>query len=162
MVAEVPVVTPSAEIHAMSPLANEAAETSTNGWGSDLVQSTREAERTAVDGADSGPCPALFRAVTTKEYATQLTRPVTSHEVAGAVAVHDPDGDPETVYAMVESPPSSVGGVHDTVAVVGPLTAETAVGAPGTLVVASCGVTELEGADGGPSPMLFVAVTVKV
>ena len=58
-------------------------------------------------------------------------------------------------------PPSLAGAVKPTVACVSPAVAVTAVGAPGA-VAAACGVTLLEGADAGPVPTAFVAVTVKV
>jgi len=59
---------------------------------------------------------------------------------------------------VIEEPPSSLGAVHDTVALALPSTAETLVGAPGT----STGVTELDAADDGELPTEFVATTVNV
>ena len=56
-------------------------------------------------------------------------------------------------------PPSDAGAVQVTVADPEPPVATTLVGAPGT---AGPGVTELDGADAGPVPIAFVAVTVKV
>ena len=55
-------------------------------------------------------------------------------------------------------PPVEPGAVNDTVAWVFPATAETAVGAPGTVA----GVTAVDGVDAAPGPTAFVAVTVKV
>ena len=50
------------------------------------------------------------------------------------------------------------GAVNETVARATPPTAETAVGASGTVA----GVTGLDDDDAGPTPAAFVAVTVKV
>ena len=55
-------------------------------------------------------------------------------------------------------PPFEAGGVKLTVACALPAVAVTFVGAPGTVA----GVTWLEGPDGAPVPMAFVAVTVNV
>ena len=63
------------------------------------------------------------------------------------------------VYAVIGLPPFD-GAVHDTFAVAFPATADTPVGAAGT--VGPVGVTVADGADAGPDPMAFVAVTVKV
>ena len=55
-------------------------------------------------------------------------------------------------------PPLDAGAVHDTVACPLPATADTPVGAPGTVA----GVTATEAADAAPVPATFFAVTVKV
>src|SRR5256885_13181750 len=55
-------------------------------------------------------------------------------------------------------PPFDAGAVNVTVACALPPIAVTPVGGPGTVA----GVTEFDGADGGPVPTAFVAVTVKV
>ena len=62
-----------------------------------------------------------------------------------------------TLYEVITPPPFDVGAVKVIVAWALPATAVTPVGAPGVAVV-----TLLEGADAGPVPMAFVAVTVKV
>lgn len=59
---------------------------------------------------------------------------------------------------MIVDPPFDAGGVKVTVACPMPAVAVPIVGAPGT----AAGVTLLEGADAGPSPVEFAAVTVKV
>ena len=53
-----------------------------------------------------------------------------------------------------------LGAVHDTVAEPFPATADTPVGAPGT--VGALGVTAFDAADAGPVPIAFVAATVNV
>ena len=50
------------------------------------------------------------------------------------------------------------GAVHEITADLSPLTADTAVGAPGT----AAGVTALDAAEAGLVPVALVAVTVKV
>ena len=60
---------------------------------------------------------------------------------------------------MIAAPPSSAGGVNVTFAWPSPAAvAPTPVGAPGT----PAGVTAFDGAEDGPSPVRFVAFTVKV
>ncbi len=88
-----------------------------------------------------------------------MVRPLTTTLVAdpGAVAVIPP-GDEVAVYPVIGLPPLSPGAVQLTVADALPRTAVTFVGAPGTVA----GVTELEGAEGGPVPTVLAAVTVKV
>jgi hypothetical protein len=61
-----------------------------------------------------------------------------------------------TVYDVITLPPFDTGGVKLTVACPLPLTAVTAVGAPGTVA----GVTVLDGNDGALIPDVFNAVTV--
>ena len=56
------------------------------------------------------------------------------------------------------APPSETGARKPTVACPSPATADTDRGTPGT----PTGVTVFEGADAGPLPALFVAVTVNV
>jgi hypothetical protein len=56
------------------------------------------------------------------------------------------------------APPLLTGAVHDTAAEAFPPTADTAVGAPGTVA----GVTELDAPELAPLPTLFVAVTVNL
>jgi len=58
-------------------------------------------------------------------------------------------------------PPSEDGADQLTVALAVPGTAVTLDGAPGA-VAAGAGVTEFEGADEGPEPAPFAAVTLKV
>ena len=59
---------------------------------------------------------------------------------------------------MIAEPPLDAGAVNVTVACALPLVAVAPVGASGTVA----GVTAFEGADGGPVPTAFVAVTVNV
>ena len=47
---------------------------------------------TGNDGAERGPAPAAFDAVTVKRYERPLTRPVTVHRVAPVVAQARPPG----------------------------------------------------------------------
>jgi len=69
-----------------------------------------------------------------------------------------PPGDDVTVYSVIGEPPVEAGGVNVTVACALPAVAVPIVGAPGRLA----NVTLFEGADAGPVPAAFVAVTVKV
>jgi hypothetical protein len=73
-----------------------------------------------------------------------------------AVTVCGP-GEEVIVYDVIGLPPLS-GGVQLTVADAFPAVAVTPVGAPGTV---GAGMTVLDGADSGPVPTEFVAVTVK-
>jgi len=59
---------------------------------------------------------------------------------------------------VIALPPFDAGGVKVTLACALPAVAVPIVGAPG----GAAGVTGMEAADGGPIPMVFVAVTVKV
>jgi hypothetical protein len=112
---------------------------------------------TALDGADGGPVPNAFAAVTVKEYATPFVRPVTVIGLAAPVAV-SPPGDAVTVYSVIGDPPFDAGAAKLAVACSFPVVAATATGAPGTVN----GVTAFEGADAGPVPTALVAVTVNV
>ena len=87
-----------------------------------------------------------------------LVRPDTTHDVAGATAVHDPAGVPVTAYPVTGEPPVLAGAVHDTVTWLSPATPATPVGAPGTVL----GVTDPEGSDETPDPATFDAATVNV
>jgi len=63
-----------------------------------------------------------------------------------------------TVYPVISKPPFIAGAVHETVAELTPATAETAVGAPGTVGK----VTEDDAEEGRELPMAFIATTVNV
>ena len=63
------------------------------------------------------------------------------------------------MYEVIGLPPVLAGAVHDTAAWLDAGRADTAVGAPGAELP---GVTAFDGADAGPEPLAFVAVTVKV
>ena len=76
---------------------------------------------------------------------------------AGPLAVRPP-GEDVAVYEVIGEPPVDAGGVKVTVACEIPAVAVPIVGGPGT----AAGVTLFEGADAGPVPTAFVAVTVKV
>jgi len=112
---------------------------------------------TLFDGADAGPAPTALVAVTMKVYAVPLARPPTVIGEAGPLAVKPP-GDDVTVYDVIGVPPLERGGANATVACALPAVATTLVGAPGN----AAGATLFEGADAGPVPTAFVAVTVKV
>ncbi len=62
------------------------------------------------------------------------------------------------MYDVIVLPPFEAGAVKLTVAWALPATADTFVGAPGTVA----GITLLDGDDAGPVPTALVAVTVKV
>ena len=68
-----------------------------------------------------------------------------------------PPGLDVTVYPVIGLPLFD-GAIKLTVALPLPCIADTFVGAPGTVL----GVTEFDGADAGPVPPVFVAVTVNV
>ena len=86
-----------------------------------------------------------------------MVSPFTVIGLDDPVAVMPPGFD-FTVYDRIGLPPSDAGGVKLTVACALPAVAVTPVGAPGTVA----GVTLLDGADAGPVPNAFVAVTVNV
>jgi hypothetical protein len=113
---------------------------------------------TAFDGADAGPRPALFVALTVNVYDVPLVRPVI---VADSVVPPTVTVAPllaRTVYDVIAAPPLAVGADHVTVADVLPAVADTDVGAPGTVA----GTTAFDGTDAGPGPALLAAVTVNV
>jgi hypothetical protein len=68
-------------------------------------------------------------------------------------------GELVTVYEVIPEPPLLLGAVHDTVADASPPTADTPVGAPGTVAT---GVTDAEALDATLLPALLRAVTVNV
>jgi len=69
-----------------------------------------------------------------------------------------PPGDDVTVYEVTAVPPLAAGALKLTVACVFPATADTPVGAPGTIL----GVTLLDAPDALLVPTVLVAVTVNV
>src|SRR5665648_624107 len=69
-----------------------------------------------------------------------------------------PPGDAVTVYPVIDEPPLLAGAVQLTVAEAFPGVADTAVGAPGTVL----GVTAALATDASEVPTLLVAVTVNV
>ncbi len=73
------------------------------------------------------------------------------------VAVNPP-GEEVTVYPVIAAPPLLAGAVKDTAADPLPATAETLVGAPGTVF----GVTAVDALEATELPAAFVATTVKV
>ena len=88
---------------------------------------------TAVDAADAGPVPTPFVARTLNVYDEPFVRPVTAHDNAGAVAVQvAPPGLAVAVDDVTGAPPSEIGASQLTVAWVGPPTAVTVRGWPGT------------------------------
>ncbi len=86
-----------------------------------------------------------------------MVNPVTTSGLPEPVAVF-PSGDEVTVYDKIAEPPSDDGTAKLTLACPFPAVAATDVGGPGTVR----GVTAAEGADAGPVPTAFDAVTVKV
>jgi len=112
---------------------------------------------TAFEGAEAGPTPNAFTAVTVKVYAVPFASPVTVIGEAEPVPLMPP-GLEVTTYPMIAEPPLLAGGVKATEACALPALAVPMVGAPGTVA----GVTEFDGAEAGPGPTAFVAVTVKV
>ena len=115
---------------------------------------------TEFDGADAGPVPTEFAAVTVKVYEVPLVSPVTTCvvEVLPALVSTPPAGFEVTVYPVIAAPPLLAGAVKETVACALPPVAVTPMGAPGTVA----GVTEFDGADAGPVPAELLAVTVNV
>jgi hypothetical protein len=101
--------------------------------------------------------PAVFVAVTMNVYVVPLVRPVIVIGDEPPVAVKPPVLE-VTVYPVIAEPPLLAGA--ENVIVAWPLlaTADTLVGAPGTVA----GVTELLLAEEMLVPVLFVAVTVNV
>lgn len=70
---------------------------------------------TTFEGVDASPVPITLVAVTTNEYSLPLFNPRTTHVVAGATAVQvPPPGFADTVYPVIELPPSDAGGDQDT------------------------------------------------
>jgi hypothetical protein len=110
-----------------------------------------------LEALDAGLVPIVLVAVTVKVYAVPLASP---GMVIGAVVPEAlcPPGLDVTAYSVIGLPPFEAGAEKLTVATAMPAFADTSVGAPGTVA----GVTPLEGLDGGPVPITFVAVTVKV
>ena len=120
---------------------------------------------TGGDATEEVLVPAEFVAVTVNVYETPLVRPVTVHEVAGAVAMQDLEPLLDvTVYELIDKPPVDDGADQETtdmpvVFAVVTEVAETPEGAPG----GPLGVTaDADEADAGPVPAEFVAVTVNV
>jgi hypothetical protein len=112
------------------------------------------------DGADAGPVPTPFVAVTVQVYVLPEVKPDTT------IGLDAPEPEPDTPafddvqdtsYCVIGLPPSN-GAVNDTEADVGPPVAVTPVGAPGAVGTTN----EFEAADAGPVPTAFVAVTVHV
>ncbi len=81
--------------------------------------------------------------------------------VAPVVVQLPPAGDEVTLYPVIADPPSSPGGVQETVALASPEDALTPVGASGA-TGPRAGVTGDEAADGSEVLTVFVAVTVNV
>jgi hypothetical protein len=112
---------------------------------------------TLFEGADAGPVPTAFVAMTVKVYAEPLARPFTTRGEEGPLALKLP-GEDVTVYDVIGAPPFEAGGVNATPACALPAAAMTSAGAPGSVA----GVTLFEGADASPVPTELVAVTVNV
>src|SRR4051794_33974900 len=86
----------------------------------------------ADDGVDAGPSPLPLRATTVNVYSVPFVRPVIPHDVKPLVAQVRPPGDDVATYAVIALPPSLVGALHETWAVVLAGEAVTALGAVGS------------------------------
>jgi hypothetical protein len=113
----------------------------------------------AVSEFDGGPVPTAFVAVTVNVYCWPFVSPFTVQPVAPFVPQVKPPGDAVAVYPVIALPPSDEGAVHERPTWVLPRTADTSVGAPGT-VAAATGVA-VSVFEGDPVPTPFVAVTAK-
>ena len=91
-------------------------------------------------------------------YAVPLVNPATVPVVAPVVLTVAPPGDAVTVYPVIGEPPLLAGAVQRTVAEAFPGVADTAVGAPGTVL----GVTAALATDASEAPAALAAVTVNV
>jgi hypothetical protein len=109
----------------------------------------------ALAGADAGPVPIAFVAVTVNEYAVPLVRPVTVQLVPVPPHVAPP-GLAETVYPVIALPPFD-GAVQASVTWLLPAVATRPVGAPGTVAGAD-GVAE-RSLERAPSPTPLTALT---
>jgi hypothetical protein len=92
---------------------------------------------TALDGADAGPVPAAFVAVTVKVYEVPFVRPVTTIGLDAPLATWPPED--VTVYVSTP-PPSAGGGEKLTYALPSPAAAVTLIGAPGSTTNAAVGI----------------------
>jgi len=113
---------------------------------------------TAALATDAGEVPTLLVAVTVNVYEVPLVNPATVADVPTIVVAVAPPGDAITVYPVIAEPPLLAGAVQVTTAEAFPGVADTAVGAPGTVL----GVTAALGDDAGEVPAALVAVTVNV
>lgn len=114
---------------------------------------------TDAEAADADDVPPTLVAVEVKVYEFPDVSPVTSHDVEGAVTVHDLVLSSTAVTKYDAGVPPVDGGVIVTVDEVVEVT--TAVGVPG-VPGAARGVTAAEATDAGDVPALFVAVDVNV
>ena len=112
---------------------------------------------TLLEADDQRLVPTSFVAATVKEYEILLVNPVTISGLVAPVADRPP-GVESTVYWLMGWPPSEAGAVKVTVACPVPAVAVPIVGAPGIVA----GITTLEGFDGKPVPLEFLAVTVNL
>ncbi len=113
--------------------------------------------RNWADDVEASPVPAMVVALTVTVYRPSASPPIV-HLSAPVVAQVFPPGDAVAVYPVTALPPLEAGADQLTWAEEREGTAATPVGAPGT----DRGVTGAEGAEAGPVPAMFVAVTVKV
>ena len=112
---------------------------------------------TAADAEEGEELFTEFIATTVNVTAVPLVRPVTvAVRTFPTVTALPEDG--VTVYPVIAEPPFDTGAVQDTVANALPATAETPVGAPGTVA----GVTEADAEESEELPTAFVAFTVNV
>ncbi len=119
---------------------------------------------TVADGADTAPGPTPFVAKTVQVYALPSSTPLTPR---GEPPPDEPPGVPPlddvqfAEYPVMLLPPSDTGSAKLTVISESKALADTLRGALGTDVAAT-GVVAFDSADGGPVPLIFVAVTVHV
>jgi hypothetical protein len=112
---------------------------------------------TAEEADDSPLLPTAFVACTVNVYAVPFAKPLTAHGAAEQVAP-TPPGDAVTRYPVIAAPPLPVGAVHCTLADAFPRSAETLVGASGTVA----GVTGADADDSALLPTAFATRTVKL
>ena len=105
-----------------------------------------------------GPVPAELVAVTVTRYVVPLFKVESTQVKAPVVVQMAPPGLAVAVYPVMVKPPLENGTAHETTIWALPGVAVRPVGAVGR----PTGMTALEGAEAGPVPTAFVAVTVKV
>ena len=109
------------------------------------------------DSEESEELPAAFIAFTVKLTAVPFVKPDrVAFNTLPTVTGLPTDG--VTVYPVISEPPFEAGAVQETVADALPATAETAVGAPATVI----GVIGAEGEELEERPTPFAAATVNV
>jgi hypothetical protein len=116
----------------------------------------------STEALDDSLLPTALVATTVKMWGVPLARPDTTQVVGTmpsppAVTVHDPDGEPVTVYPATGDPPSEAGGPQVTTTWASPATPSGAAGAAGMVP----GTSGTEVAAGPVKSAALVAVTAK-